>query len=166
MTALIALMTGVASGLVEGERTDHADGLRQLDDVALGDLVDNADRLVVDDVVKGGAGLDRDLLELALVVAELGFLDGLAGDFLVHAGLAHGVDHAADPGIDLLLRGVLDLRLRGARTGDQFGDFGGDGGFGDQFGSSHVHLPLDFCAQVPSRPCVYAGIRITPRSPS
>ena len=80
LTALIALITGVASGLVEGDSAPITPtGLAILTMLRAGIFLDHADRLVVDDVHQRRAGLAEDLEILAVVIAELGLLDGVAG---------------------------------------------------------------------------------------
>ena len=107
------------------ERADHADRLGEDDDLALGIFLDDADRLVVDNVHQGGAGLAEDLEIFAVIIAELGLLDGVAGDLLGDARAGDRPDHRADQFVHPLLRRMLDLGLRRARPRDQAGDFGG-----------------------------------------
>ena len=76
----------------------------------------------MNNVEEGRAGLALDLQELTVVVAELGLINGELGDFFRNARPRHGPHHRPDQGIDLLLRIVLDLLLRGARSLDQVRD--------------------------------------------
>ena len=76
----------------------------------------------MNDVEECRAGLALYLQEFAVVVAELGFINGELGNFFRHARPRHGPHHRPDQRIDLLLRIVLDLLLRGARARDQIRD--------------------------------------------
>ena len=107
------------------KRADHADRLGEHDDVPLRIFLDHADRLVVDDVHQGGAGLAEDLEIFAVIIAELGLLDGVAGDLLGGAGLGDRPDHRPDQLVDPLLRGMLDLGLRRLARAISAGDLGG-----------------------------------------
>jgi hypothetical protein len=117
--------------------TDDADRLGDLDDVADRILLDHADRLVVNDVHQRGPCLAKNLEIFAFIIAELGFLDGVAGDHLGNVGLGHRPHHRADQCIDLGLRIVGDLGLRRPRAGHQSGDFLGFGRLFDSDGGSH-----------------------------
>src|SRR3546814_4885596 len=75
-----------------------------LHDVALGIFLDNAHRLVVDDVIEGRARLAGDLEELAFVIAQLGFIDREPGDLFSNARLGDRPHHCGDQLVDLLLR--------------------------------------------------------------
>ncbi len=76
----------------------------------------------MNDVEERCAGLALDLQELTVVVAELGLINGELGNLFRHTGSGHGPHHGPDQRIDLLLRIVLDLFLRGARSRNQIRD--------------------------------------------
>src|SRR3546814_3499138 len=67
-----------------------------LHDVALGIFLDNAHRLVVDDVIEGRARLAGDLEELAFVIAQLGFIDREPGDLFSNARLGDRPHHRSE----------------------------------------------------------------------
>ena len=110
---------GVGRG---GQCADHTDRLGDLDQIACLVFLDHTYRLVVDDVHQCGAGLAEDLEVLAVIIAELGFIDGVLGNRLGNVFLGYGPDHATDQAVDLFLRVIFDLRLRGTAARNQNGD--------------------------------------------
>ena len=116
-------------------------------------LLDHADRLVVDNVHQGGAGLAEDLEIFAVVIAELGLLDGEPGDLLGDVrACATDQTMARISSSTCSWRVILDLRLRRARPRDQAGDLGG--GFGglvageDSFLLAHFQTPGAACLRI------------------
>ena len=51
-----------------------------------------------------------------------GFIDGVLGNRLGNVFLGYGPDHATDQAVDLFLRVIFDLRLRGTAARNQNGD--------------------------------------------
>ncbi len=116
---------------------DHPHRLGNLDDVSDVIFLDHANRLVVDDVEQGRAGLAEDLEILAIIIAELGFIDRVLGDHFSNIFLGDSPDHAADQLIHLFLRIVGDLLLRSARARDERSNLSVVGAFfGSRGGSS------------------------------
>ncbi len=123
------------------QRTDHANGLGNLDDVALLVFLDDTHGLVGQDVHQRGAGLDENLGEFAVVVTELGLVEGVLGDHFRNTGLGTGPHHGLHQLVDLFLGVVLDLGLSLASALHQCLDVTGGLGLADIFNfCSIAHL--------------------------
>ena len=104
------------------QRADHAQWLGENADIAFRIFLNDTDGLVMNDVQECRARLTLDLQEFTVVVAELGFINGELSNLFRHAGSGHGPHHCSDQRVDLLLRVVFDLFLRGARSRNQIRD--------------------------------------------